>query len=151
METSRILPLTEPDFDAIITAAGGKPAHLNIDRRDRQGADYRLFVRPFNGCCIAIVGADVAHNFAIEIFDRTEDAASDEVSLDFGEPDFDLIEPGGVSGRVMKTHFGVTSQKITDRLGLMGAQVITDDMDGLLLGLASDEIFQKRDKLCARV
>jgi hypothetical protein len=33
-----------------------------------------VFVRPFNGCCFAIVGADVAHNFAIEIFDRAEDA-----------------------------------------------------------------------------
>jgi hypothetical protein len=42
-----------------------------------------VFVRPFNGCCFAIVGADVAHNFAIEIFDRTEDAAGDEASLDF--------------------------------------------------------------------
>ena len=52
-----------------------------------------VFVRPFNGCRFAIVGADVAHNFASEIFDRTEDAPGDEVSLDFGEPDFDLIEP----------------------------------------------------------
>src|SRR5215467_10545805 len=104
-----------------------------------------IFVRPFNGNCFAIIGADVAHNFAIEIFDRTEDAAGDEVSLDFGEPDFDLIEPGGVSGRVMNPHFGMTSQKIADRFGLMGAQVIADDMDGLLLRLASDESLQKRD------
>src|SRR6516164_2707369 len=110
-----------------------------------------VFVRPFNGCCFAIVGTDVAHNFAIEIFDRTEDAAGDEVSLDFGEPDFDLVEPGGVSGRVMNTHLGVTSEKITDRLGLMGAQVITDDVEGLLLGLASHELFQKRHELCASV
>jgi len=49
----------------------------------------------------------------------------------------------------MNTHFGVTSQKIPDRPSLMGAQVITDDMDGLLLGLASDEIFQERDEFCA--
>ena len=42
-------------------------------------------MRPFNGCCFAIVGADVAHNFAIQILDRTENAAGDEVSLDFGE------------------------------------------------------------------
>ena len=51
----------------------------------------------------------------------------------------------------MNTHFGVASQKITDRFSLMGAQVITDDMDRLLLGLPSDEIFQKRDELCAPV
>ena len=63
-------------------------------------------------------------------------AAGDEVSLDFGKPDFDLVEPRGVGGRVMNTHFGMTSQKTTDCLGLMRAQVITDDMHGLLLGLA---------------
>lgn len=51
----------------------------------------------------------------------------------------------------MNTHFGMTSQKITDCLGLMRAQVITDDMQRLLLGLACDEIFQKRDELCAGV
>jgi hypothetical protein len=68
--------------------------------------EFSSDIRPFNGCCFAIVGTDVAHNFAIEIFDRTEDATGDEVSLDFGESDFDLVEPGGVSGRVMNTHFG---------------------------------------------
>jgi hypothetical protein len=51
----------------------------------------------------------------------------------------------------MNMHCGVTSQQITDRLGLMGAQVITNDIDRLLLRLASDKIFQKRDELCARV
>ena len=33
----------------------------------------------------------------------------------------------------------------------MRAQVITDDMQRLLLGLACDEIFQKRNELCAGV
>src|SRR5260370_26621309 len=51
----------------------------------------------------------------------------------------------------MNTHFGMTSQKITDCLGLMRAQVIADDMHGLLLRLACDEIFQKRDELCTGV
>jgi hypothetical protein len=41
-------------------------------------------------------------------------------------------------------------QKIANN-GLMRAQVITDDMHGLLLGLACDEIFQKRDELCTGV
>src|SRR5258708_11900864 len=51
----------------------------------------------------------------------------------------------------MNTHFGMTSQKITDCLGLMRAQVVTDDVHGLLLGLACEEIFQKGDELCAGV
>src|SRR5258708_3043161 len=51
----------------------------------------------------------------------------------------------------MNTHFGMRSQKITDCLGLMRAQVVTDDVHGLLLGLACEEIFQKGDELCAGV
>jgi|GraSoi_2013_60cm_1033757.scaffolds.fasta_scaffold174745_2 hypothetical protein len=39
--------------------------------------------------------------FAVEIFNRTEDAAGDQISLDFGKPDFDLVEPGGVGGRAL--------------------------------------------------
>src|SRR5258708_16128407 len=110
-----------------------------------------MFVGPFNRRWFSIVGADIAHDFAVEIFNRTEDAVGDDVSLDFGEPDFDLVEPGGVSGGIMNTHFGMTSQKITDCLGLMRAQVVTDDVHGLLLGLACEEIFQKGDELCAGV
>ena len=41
----------------------------------------------------AIVGADIAHDFAIQIFDRSKDAAGNEIALDFREPNFDLIEP----------------------------------------------------------
>ena len=52
-----------------------------------------VFLRPFDRRCFAIVGADGADDFAVEIFNRTEDAAGDEVSLDFGKPDFDLVEP----------------------------------------------------------
>jgi hypothetical protein len=110
-----------------------------------------VFVRPFDRRCFAIVEADVAHDLAVEIFNRTEDAAGDEVSLDFGKPDFNLVEPGGVGGRVMNSHFGMTSQKITDCLGLMRAEVITDDMHRLRLGLARDKIFQKRNELCTGV
>jgi hypothetical protein len=51
-----------------------------------------------------MVGADRAHDFAIEIFDRRKDAAGDDVALDFGEPDFDLVKPRGVSGRGMNAH-----------------------------------------------
>ena len=45
----------------------------------------------------------------------------------------------------------MTSQKIPDRLGLMRAQVIADDVNGSLRSLAGDEIFQKGDELCTGV
>ena len=39
---------------------------------------------------------DVTHELARQVLDRSEDAAGDDVALDFGEPKLDLIEPGGV-------------------------------------------------------
>jgi hypothetical protein len=49
--------------------------------RDRPGD------RPF------VVAADVTHDFSGEICFGCEDAASNDVALDFREPDFDLVEP----------------------------------------------------------
>lgn len=42
METIRIRPVIESDFDTIIKAAGGKRAHVDADRRKLPGADYLL-------------------------------------------------------------------------------------------------------------
>ena len=42
MEHFRIRPLREVDIDEIIAATSGVRAHVDADRRDRQGADYLL-------------------------------------------------------------------------------------------------------------
>src|SRR5579872_5624894 len=42
MEDFRIRPVTETDVDAVITAAGGRRAHADQDRREKPGADYVL-------------------------------------------------------------------------------------------------------------
>src|SRR6202790_3555440 len=110
-----------------------------------------ILVRPFNRSGFAIVGADIAHDFAIQIFDRSKDAASNEIALDFREPNFDLIEPRRIGRRVMNAYFRVTSQKIADRLGFVRAQVIADDVNGSFWSLTGDEIFQKGDELCTGV
>jgi hypothetical protein len=43
--------------------------------------------------------AEVPHEHSAQIGDRGEDAAGDDVALDPGEPQFDLVEPGRVSRR----------------------------------------------------
>src|SRR5256885_9371384 len=43
--------------------------------------------------------ADVPHELSTQIGDGGEDATSDDVALDPGEPQFDLVEPGRVSRR----------------------------------------------------
>jgi hypothetical protein len=41
--------------------------------------------------------ADVAKDFSSEIVDGGKNASRDDLPLDFGEPDFDLVKPGRVS------------------------------------------------------
>ena len=62
----------------------------------------RVAVSPLNGFGAFVIKADIAHDFAGQIGAGSKDATSDQIALDFTQPDFDLVEPGGVSGRVME-------------------------------------------------
>ena len=55
-----------------------------------------VFVSPLEGESCFVVMADIAHDLSVEVGLGFEDAACNEVSLDLGEPDLDLIEPGGI-------------------------------------------------------
>ena len=35
--------------------------------------------------------SDISHEFFRQVFDRTEDPAGDDVALDLGKPDLDLV------------------------------------------------------------
>ena len=52
----------------------------------------------FEGRGMLIVLADIAHQIAPEILDRGQDAAGNDVALDLGEPEFDLMEPRRIVG-----------------------------------------------------
>src|SRR5574337_1163246 len=42
MDHFRLRPISEPDIDQVVEAAGGKRAHPDADRREQIGADYVL-------------------------------------------------------------------------------------------------------------
>jgi hypothetical protein len=44
-------------------------------------------------------GVTVAKDLSAQIGDRGEDAAGEIVSLDFGKPQFDLVQPRRIRGR----------------------------------------------------
>ena len=67
----------------------------------------RRRVSPFDRSGDLVVVADVAKDFSSEIVDGGKDASGDDLPLDFGEPDFDLVKPGRVSGGKMKVDFGM--------------------------------------------
>jgi len=43
--------------------------------------------------------ADIAHEFAVQVCGRREDAAVDQLPLDLAEPQLDLVQPGRVLWR----------------------------------------------------
>jgi hypothetical protein len=54
-------------------------------------------IDPFERLGLGVVVADVAHDLAFKVGLGGEDPSGDQVALDLGEPDFDLVEPRGIS------------------------------------------------------
>ena len=92
--------------------------------------------------------ADVPHELSAQIGDGGEDATGDDVPLDPGEPQFDLVEPGRVSRREVQVDRRMASQELGDLLGFVRRQVISDHMDFLGRRPIDDDVGQKGNKLC---
>ena len=80
-------------------------------------ATARVTVAPLYGFGSLVVVADVPHQLSPQVGNRGEDAAGDDVTLDLGEPQFDLVEPGRVSRRKVQVDVGVAIQKLGDLVG----------------------------------
>ncbi len=76
-----------------------------------------ITVDPLNWFRGFVVLANVAHELTFEISEGGKDTASDDVSLDPVEPQFDLVEPGGVGRGVVDLHVGMGGQEIALPLG----------------------------------
>src|SRR5688500_13501547 len=94
---------------------------------------------------------DVAHDLATEIGGRGEDAAADEVALDLGEPDLDLVEPGAVGRRVVDLDGGMFVEPLLHGFGLMSGEVVADHMDLSLPGLGGNDPVEEGDEGLAGV
>ena len=108
-------------------------------------------VSPSKGSGSLIVGLDVAHELAAQVGNRFEDSAGNNVALDFGEPVFDLVEPGTISGRVMQRHVWMVGKEALHEFGFVGGEVVHDEVDFLVGGLCGDDLLGKADKLLAGV
>ena len=56
-----------------------------------------IFVDPTYRCRSFVIVADVAHELARKILYGSEDTSRNNVALNFGKPNFDLIKPGSYS------------------------------------------------------
>lgn len=104
-------------------------------------------IGPFKGSRAFVVTLDVTRNLAGEVSFRSEDAPGDQVALDFGEPDFDLIEPRRISRGIMKLDVRVDREELIDSLRLVGGKVVDDHVDFLATGLGGDHVRQKGHEL----
>jgi hypothetical protein len=70
------------------------------------------------------VGFDIASDFAGEVGFRSKDAAGDQIALNFGEPDFDLIKPGRISRCVVELNVGVGGEELHHGLSFVRRKVV---------------------------
>jgi hypothetical protein len=108
---------------------------------------FGIGVCPFDWGCRFIVLADVAHELGAQIGDRVKDAACDDMALNFGEPVFNLVQPRGISRRVVDSDIGVGLKEGIHQPCLMSREVIGNDMDRLASGLRGDDLFKEAHKL----
>ena len=106
-------------------------------------------VFPLDGPSIGGVGIDVAAEFASQVGNRGEDAPCDDLAFDLGEPDFDLIEPGRVSGREVKPDSRMLLEELADRLSFVRGEIVEDDVNLLPRRAQGYDLLQKRDELTA--
>ena len=104
---------------------------------------------PAEGCGGFVVLPDVTDQLSGEVGGRSEDSPSDDIALDFGKPDLDLIEPTRIGRGVMDPYGGIGLEELENILGFMCAQVVGDDVNLSALRLAGDDLAQKVDKLGA--
>src|ERR1019366_5684505 len=106
-------------------------------------------VFPLDRPSIGGVGVDVASEFASQVGNRGEDAARDDLALDLGEPDLDLIEPRRVSGREVKPDSRMLLEELADRLSFVRGEIVEDDVNLLPRRAQGYNLLQKRDELTA--
>src|SRR5687767_5365249 len=94
-----------------------------------------------------VVAFDVAGDFPGQIRFGSKDAPGNQIALNIREPDFDLIEPGGVSRGIMELNLGVSSEELSDGLGFVRRKVVDDHVNLFARRLRGDHICQKRYEL----
>jgi len=110
-----------------------------------------IAVGPLDRLGATVVVSDVSSNLAREVRNGREDSTCDDIALDLGEPQFNLVEPGRVRRREVNVDLGTVIEEVADALGLMGREIVDDDVDLAPRRLAGDDVTKNRDELCGRV
>ena len=97
-------------------------------------APRRVRVGPPNRLGDLVVMPDALHDLALQTRGRCEDAARDDVALDLGEPELDLIQPRRLRGREVQLHEAMLGEERPHRLRPVGRELVENDVDLALRG-----------------
>ena len=86
-------------------------------------------------------------DFADQFLDVGERAATDGLLCDEPEQALDLVDPGGIGGRVMHVVSGTASQPGVDLGVFVGSVVVDDEMDIEVLGHVGVDVAQEGEEL----
>src|SRR3981081_3978234 len=84
---------------------------------------------PAEGSGGFVVLLDVADQLSGESSCRSEDPASDDIALDFGKPDLDLLKPAGIGRGVMDSNRWIGLEELENIFGFMFGQVVIHDVE----------------------
>src|SRR4029450_2594943 len=96
---------------------------------------------------IGVVGLDEGIDVLSQLLDRGEGSAVQGFSLQDGEPDFHLIEPGGPRRGEVEMNVGVTLEPAI-LAGLVGVEIVENDVDGGV-GVGGDDVVHEVEELDA--
>jgi hypothetical protein len=88
---------------------------------------FGILISPAEGSSGFVILADVADQLGGEIRDGSKDSPRDDISLDFGKPDFDLIEPARIGRSVMDPN------RVKANLQILDVLAAATSPNGLLL------------------
>ncbi len=100
---------------------------------------------PFERGRLRVVGRHEAINGFAHSAGRGETGSTQGLACQDAKPNFDLVEPTGVGGRVVPVHSGV-ARPPTVALGLVRAEVVQDHMN-FPIGVGGDHLIHKVQEL----
>lgn len=106
------------------------------------------FLFPLEGSSILVVNLDEVVNGASNLEWMRETGATKARPRKDAEPDFDLVQPGGVGRRVVQMDILMPSNPAIV-LRLVGVEVVQDDVNLDIFGVVNDEIVHEVEKFPA--
>ena len=77
-----------------------------------------ILISPTEGCGGFVVLLDVAHELPGQVGGGSENSPRDHIALNFGKPDFDLIEPARIGRGVMDPNGWLSLEELENIPGL---------------------------------